>query len=382
MSKTLVAPSAHDRSTKDFRQIKSGVFVFITLLVFLPIVACKPTYSSVAISPSMQTLAVHDGFSLTVYTLFDVNGKITAMPTSGLTRFTGISCLEFSPDGSVLAIGSTVFSVEEEIPVAEIVLMEPLTGKILSTIPFGKQKQIDTILAMAFSPDGKILATGSFDQGIQIFDISRAEEVKTFILPRGPTFALAFSPDGQVLAGTYGGETIGLWDLITGEERFIFHEKGIHLAYAFDGKTIAIGTTDGQAKLYDTTSGKMMLAIQAHPKNLQGLEFHPTESLLATSGKDGVKLWNIITGQEIGSWDYPAFSMVFSQDGKSLFVSDGKGIKTIDLSVFADQLRQSYKVRYKRMSFSCSSFAAQHALPADAACGGAAEAPAVGQALA
>ncbi len=327
-----VCPSIMKTLAKHWKhswQIVNIASVFIVLL--LTITACKPN-KLVAISPDIQALAAGDYFSITLFNIYQIEGEIFMLPVEvlGGPLTEHVCSLAFSPDGSVLAVGGDVLSVDEEIFVPEIKLVDSLSGRVLYRIPFGRQQQMDQVLSITFSHDGMLLAAGSMDKVIRLFDFNSGREVSTFTLDQGPTIALTFSPDNQVLAAsTLLG--VELWNRNTGERRIILQENASHLNYTPDGRTLVIGTISGEVVFYNTLTNELILKIQAHSQSLSTLALNSDGTLLATSGGGKVNLWDTGSLEQIASWDYPALSMVFSPEDEILFVSDGEEIRVIDL---------------------------------------------------
>jgi WD40 repeat protein len=91
--------------------------------------------------------------------------------------------------------------------------------------------------------------------------------LKTLTGQKGPANSVAFSPDGKTLASGSGDKTIKLWDVSTGKERITFegHTLGVFsVAYSPDGKTLASGSRDGTLKLWDVSTGKELATLKGH----------------------------------------------------------------------------------------------------------------------
>ncbi len=117
-----------------------------------------------------------------------------------------------------------------------------------------------SIYTAAFSPDGKIIASGGSDGTIHLWDVTEGREIKEIIGHTGITvWAVSFSPDGQTIASCGSDGTIRLWDATTAKE---IQKMGGHttwvssVAFSPDGGTIASGSWDGSIRLWDVSSGK------------------------------------------------------------------------------------------------------------------------------
>ena len=203
--------------------------------------------------------------------------------------------------------------------------------------------------AVAFSPDGKILASGGYDK-LRFWDIATGREVRAFPeVWQGGGFcsAFAFAPDGTTLAAGSGWSSgpIHLWDVATGKQLFQTPNAGgpgesrhlQSLAFSPDGNTIAAAYGDRSISLLDARSGDALLDLQLGKKGCPCIAFSPDGSLLASGiDKEGVGtigIWNLETGQsplvinaEHGSG---AHSLAFAPDGKTLY-SGGHERTTIE----------------------------------------------------
>jgi WD40 repeat protein/uncharacterized caspase-like protein len=174
----------------------------------------------------------------------------------------------------------------------------------------------DAVQAIAFSPDGKILASGSWDNSVKLWEVASGKELRTLGPHYGRVYAVVFSPDNKILASGSGG--FMLWDVETGKRIRLFDE-GTPLAFSPDGKTLAI--EKGEAvELLSIPEGKVLQTLNGHSENVNSAAFSSDGRLLAT-GADTIKLWALATGKEIKTLNGHSkivTSVTFSPDGKSL----------------------------------------------------------------
>ncbi|HEX2906750.1 MAG TPA: WD40 repeat domain-containing protein, partial [Phototrophicaceae bacterium] len=193
------------------------------------------------------------------------------------------------------------------------------------------QGHTDDVFALAYSPDGRLLATGGGDSRVILWDTTTGERVGAMLGDHSNSiFALAFSADGQTLASAGADGTVVLWDVAT-DERIgprLVHENWVStLAFSPDGTTLAAGDYSGLLTLWDVASGQMMgQPLTGHTDMIRTLAFSPDGTTLASGGVDQtIILWNIenatVGRQFTGHADW-VNSLAFSADGKTL-VSGG-----------------------------------------------------------
>lgn len=175
------------------------------------------------------------------------------------------------------------------------------------------------VLAVAFSPDGKLLATTDGDNTAKLWDAATGRELNTL---RGHTQIIediAFSPDGNFLATVSDDKTAKIWEVESGKELFTLtgHTDNILWSVSFsrDGKLLATGG-ETEAKIWNATTGKLVLNLEGQRGNIA---FSPATDQLATSSDDGTTIiWNTETWEEELSLPYEANALVFSPDGTRL----------------------------------------------------------------
>jgi WD40 repeat protein len=144
---------------------------------------------------------------------------------------------------------------------------------------------------------------------------------------------VAFSPDGKILATGGQGWGLTLWDADTGQQKAVLQgDLGHHywlsaLAFSLDGKTLAAGGTYGTLQLWDMASGKLRASLTGLADEILSLAFSPDGASLASGSGGVVKLWDAHTGQESLALHRPhgVGALAFSPDGKILATGDGGG---------------------------------------------------------
>ncbi|MBI4625270.1 MAG: PD40 domain-containing protein [Verrucomicrobia bacterium] len=181
------------------------------------------------------------------------------------------------------------------------------------------------ISALGFSPDGQRLASGDREGSVRIHDVSTGREIKIVDDRfKGEIRSITFNPDGRLLAAA-GGSTIKLWDTEAYDELALFlgYDGDIgSIAFAPDGRTLVSGGVGGVVKFWSSGQASDVHALRGHSGALREVAFSPDGSRLASSGFDGtIRIWNVATGQEILTLKGhrgPAVAVAFSPDGRQI----------------------------------------------------------------
>ncbi|MEH2236434.1 serine/threonine-protein kinase [Nostoc sp.] len=260
------------------------------------------------------------------------NLKIQNPPWQCLHTLTGhsgtlssVNALAISPDGYTLASGSDDRIVK---------LWDLNTKKVLASLSGHSQ----AVKSVAFSPDGQILATASDDKTIKLWQVETLEEICTLLGHSHIVKSVAFSPDGQILASGSWDKTIKLWDVNTGTEicTITGHQLQVNsVAFSPQGQLLASASYDRTIRLWQIPALEsfqrefknrpcysLLSTLSGHAWAVLTVAFSPDGKILATGSDDNtIKLWEVNTGQLIctlvgHSWSVVA--VAFTADGETL----------------------------------------------------------------
>jgi WD40 repeat protein/DNA-binding SARP family transcriptional activator len=218
---------------------------------------------------------------------------------------------------------------------------------ILRTIPAHKQAP-----GVAFSPDGTRLASMGVDGTAKVWDASTGQELLT--LPGEPGdsgLVVAFSPDGKLLA-TFSTTKVVVWDAASGQKLFTLAGKSIgptitHIGFSPDGQRLAVANMDGAPKVWDLSTRAEVFSLTGHEQPCDGIAYSPDGKRLATGDEEGVaKIWDAATGQELLTLRQSGVlhSVAFSPDGARLASANEDGtLKVWDPATGKELLSLRYK---------------------------------------
>lgn len=231
-------------------------------------------------------------------------------------KFGSILALDFSPDGSLLATGDDQRIKIWQVP--EYKLVRTLSGH-----------DAPPVWALAFSPDGSTLASGSSDRQVKLWNVDTGECLKVFEGHQGSIGSLAFSPDGQTLVSSSEDNTIKIWQLETAKEIAEFPSINSLLVNSFalspDGKCLATNNKGEGIQIWQIDPKVCLQTIKIDNCQDVLVVFSPNSKLLVIGLPEGtIKLWDITrkTWQiTLVGHSTPLTDIFFSAGSETLFSS-------------------------------------------------------------
>lgn len=195
----------------------------------------------------------------------------------------------------------------------------------------GMEKEVVTyrghtgaVKAVAWSPDNQFIASGGYDNTLQIWDAARGKMHSTCRGHLDPVVAVAWSPDGQSLISGSLDTTVRIWDVNTSHPITDYrgHSAAISsLAWAPDATRIASGSEDGTVQVWDMEKN-VSLTYQGHHGSIETVAWSPDGRFIASGGEDGtVQVWDATTGEAICIYSGHTggvMSVAWSPDGKRI----------------------------------------------------------------
>jgi WD40 repeat protein len=232
-----------------------------------------------------------------------------------------VICAAFSPDGKLLATGSRDFTAR---------LWDAATWRGLRTLR-GHQETIESV---AFSPDGGRLLTGSRDKSLGLWDVATGRRLR-FITGHGEhVLSVAWFSDGNRAASTGDDRTVRIWDLAAGRpsRSLSCGAPSWCVAVSPDDRLVAMGCTGGWTRIWDAETGRPEQAFFAQMTNCWGLDFSPDGRRVAVVGDDPVvRVWDVATGRRLATLRADPMNrcVAFSPDGK--WIAAGGGYRVVRL---------------------------------------------------
>jgi WD40 repeat protein/uncharacterized caspase-like protein len=226
-----------------------------------------------------------------------------------------VRSVAFSPDGKLFASGSNDNTVK---------IWDVASRRELRTL----NGHTDHVLAIRFSGDGSLLASLGYDKTVRVWDVMSGEQRVTINVENGAFNAIAFASDGKTVltangtdSGGGGDHLIRFWDLAGKVSRTLDPGEVMSaIAISADGKTLAMGSLSGTVKLWDLSANKERASFTGHTDEVQAIAFSSDGKTLASGAKDETaRLWDLASGTpRVLKHRAIVNAVAFSPDGKTL----------------------------------------------------------------
>ena len=190
--------------------------------------------------------------------------------------------------------------------------------------------------AVAWSPDGKRIASGSLDSTVQVWDATSGNQILTY--HSGQVVAVSWSPDGKRIATGGIDGTVQVWDTATGNTIFGYRghfDAVFAVAWSPDGKRIASGGVDGTVQVWSAASGHNLFTYHGLSGPVRTVIWSSDGTYIASGGgpiDNAVRVWNTTTGETIVTYNGHSdvvYALAWSPDGKR--IASGSGDKTVQV---------------------------------------------------
>jgi eukaryotic-like serine/threonine-protein kinase len=234
-----------------------------------------------------------------------------------------VETLAWSPNGKRIASGSGDKTVQ---------VWDATTGGHAFTY----RDHAGEVWAVAWSPDGQRIASGGVDNTVQVWDALTGGHVYTYQGHTAAVTAVAWSPDGQRIASASYDHTVRVWDAANGGHVFIYQNHGdavTAVAWSPDGTRVASASYDHTVRVWDAANGGHVFIYRGHTKELRAVAWSPDGKLIVSGGYDNTaQVWDALTGVTVYTYaGHSGYinSVVWSPNSKR--VASGSGDKTVQV---------------------------------------------------
>lgn len=227
----------------------------------------------------------------------------------------------FSPDEDIIASGSDDKTIK---------LWQLKSGQEICTL----NGHTNSVYCVTFSPDGKNIASSSHDKTIRLWQVNTGAEICKFIGHTNAVYSVAFSLDGELIASSSWDRSVKIWRVKDGQEigTLTGHTNLVYsVAFSPDGELIASSSWDKTIKIWQVKDGKLLRTLSSHKDCVRCVAFSPNGEFFASGSHDNtIKLWWVKDWQEvltIGGHSWYIDSIAFNPDGEFLASSSNQVIK-------------------------------------------------------
>ncbi|HWS84636.1 MAG TPA: serine/threonine-protein kinase [Ktedonobacteraceae bacterium] len=234
-----------------------------------------------------------------------------------------VNALAWSPDGKRIASGSDDSTVQ---------VWNAANGSNVYTY----QSHSNLVEAVAWSPDGKRIASGGFDSTVQMWDAADGGHASTYHMHSGYVVTVAWSPDGKRISSGSYDKTVQVWNASNGNLICTYskHLDAVStVAWSPDGKRIASGSWDNTVQVWDTADGGHVVTYRGHLNRVNAVVWSPNGKRIASASSDAtVQVWNAANGDHVVTYrghSNAVLALAWSPDGKH--IASGSDDNTVQI---------------------------------------------------
>ncbi len=220
----------------------------------------------------------------------DTSPPSKSLPYTYTGHTSNVYSVTWSPDGERIASGSFDNTVQ---------VWDANSGSLLLTY----KGHTDSIWSVAWSPDGKCIASGSYDKTVQVWDASSGSFLLTYKGHPDPVRSVAWSPDGKHIASGSDDSTVQVWDASSNSLLLTYkgHTDSVSsVAASPDGKHIASGSLDKTVQVWDASSGSLLLTYKGHTDYILSVAWSPDGKHIAFGSLDNtVQVWGVFSTRKL-----------------------------------------------------------------------------------
>ena len=217
---------------------------------------------------------------------------VQPMPPESYRVSVPVMALAFSPDGNLLATSGY----------REVLLWNPADGQLVRRIKNLAERPHD----IEFSADGSFLAVAAGTPGqmgeVKLFNVADGALLADLFTTDDEVFSVAFSPDGTRLAAACADRSVRLFDVASRQPQKLIEDHAdwvMDVAWSPDGKKIATASRDKTSKVFDSTTGESLATFNGHAQPVFGVGFLPDSVTVATSGRDNrIRVWAVAEAKQ------------------------------------------------------------------------------------